>query len=155
MRAGIRPSPGAAAPILSLIGRGHDSSWRHLFARDLCRGYFSFSQFPHDFFDDTVGVEQNLVVPKTNDSVALSREYSGPRLIMARSLSMLAAVEFHNQTPLDAAEVRDEAFDRMLAAKLDAKLLGAQVSPQPPLGVGLFAPQFACKVPRRKSLHRV
>lgn len=42
---------------------------------------------------------------------------------------MLAAIEFDNQTPLDAAEVRGKTLDYMLAAKLDSELLEAQTGP--------------------------
>ena len=59
---------------------------------------------------------------------------------------MSPAVQLDDQHAFDAAEIDDVRTDWMLAAKLRAQLMPAQMHPEPALGVSFFSAQSACPI---------
>ena len=59
---------------------------------------------------------------------------------------VLPAVQLDDQHAFDATEVDDVRTDRMLASKLRAQLMPAQMQPEPALGVSFFSAQSACPI---------
>jgi len=89
-----------------------------------------------DHLQHTLGAGQNIVVPEPDDSPAVIFEPSrSPRIVSA--VGMLAAVEFNDQTPLDADKIGEKDTNRMLATEFVAAQL--PIAHQPPkavLGIG-------------------
>lgn len=88
-------------------------------------------------------IVHHIAVPKAQDAKALQVEPCGSRLV-ARAFEMLAAVHLYHQAMLQAAEVRDVAAERELAAEF--RIQQASVSQAPPeftFRFGLLAPKAA------------
>ena len=68
-----------------------------------------------------------------------------------RRLHMSGAIHFHGQTQLVAVEIQHIGLNRVLTAKLHAKLPATNQLPHHPFGVRLSSPQRACQ---RKQLGR-
>lgn len=97
-----------------------------------------------DRLPNGVGSLEHLVVPETQNPVALAVQPSRPRLVPDAPPSVLTAVDLDHHPRLDADEVDDEATDWVLAAELEAVQLPlAQLRPEQPLGEGHLAAQSA------------
>jgi hypothetical protein len=88
-------------------------------------------------FEHVVRAQQHLVVPEPQYLEAGPLQRSRPTGVVRLLLAMLATVELYDQMVLDAAEVGVIAGDRVLATEFDAQPGGAQVGPEPGLGIGL------------------
>jgi len=66
--------------------------------------------------------------------------------VLRALILVLPAVQLDDQHAFDAAEIDDVRTDRMLATKLHAQLMPAQMDPEPALGVSLFSTQSACPI---------
>ena len=85
---------------------------------------------------------QNFMIPEPQDSETRVHQISSSSLIEVALITMLTAVDFDDQTGLDACEIGDEWSDRMLPTKLvPAQLTGAQSMPEMSFGVRHPAPQ--------------
>ena len=65
----------------------------------------------------TVGVQEDIVIPETNQSVAATFEPCRPPVIRVDLLGMLATVQFHNQFLRKAHEVHNIRTYGMLPSK--------------------------------------
>jgi hypothetical protein len=70
--------------------------------------------------------QEHIVVPEPEHAKPERLQCLGSAQIVTALLKMLASVEFEDQPLLDAAEIGDVAMDRVLPAKLRAKLGSAQ-----------------------------
>ena len=87
------------------------------------------------------GIPEYVVVPEPQHQIPTRFKITLACFIVVDCRRVLAAVEFDDETPLDADEVDDEWSDRLLPAKLErAKASGTQCYPQAALGVRRFAP---------------
>jgi hypothetical protein len=97
----------------------------------------------HNHFNAVVGLFQNLVVPETDNPESTSIQKSRARFIAFTLFGMLAAVDFNDQSGVDACEVDNEPANRVLPSKLEAvKRPPAQPVPKPLLGIGHLLAQF-------------
>ena len=90
-----------------------------------------------------VSVGKNIIVPKANDTIALTLK---PRrsLRVAKTIGMLPAIEFDNQTPFGAEKISDIQTDRHLPSKFETKKRTiAEIRPQTFFGVRLIDAQSA------------
>lgn len=69
---------------------------------------------------DSFDILHHLIIPEAQYSIALVHEEYGPPLIRFRLRGVLPTIQFYNQTALWAAEVGDEATNRMLSPELCA-----------------------------------
>jgi hypothetical protein len=81
------------------------------------------------------GIAENLMVPEPQDSESLAGQ---PAVAggVGLALQMLTAVEFDDDSALEADEVVDSRADGFLAPELAAEGMPAQVTPEEPLGGG-------------------
>jgi hypothetical protein len=96
--------------------------------------------------EDRLRLHQRFVIGKTQHTKAVRGEPPGPRLVPRALIFVLPAVQLDDQHAFDATEIDDVRTDRMLAAKLRAQLMPAQMEPEPTLSVSLFAAQSACPI---------
>ena len=85
-----------------------------------------FGQRGNDGFQYVVGSFQRIVVPEAQHAKAERFECVRAFRVMGVLIEMVAAVEFDDQTMLEADEVRDATVKRMLATELRAELIRAQ-----------------------------
>ena len=89
----------------------------------------------------TFRVGEHVVVPETDDTIALRLDPAGAGLVILR---MLSTVDFDNELDLGAKEIDDVGSQRMLASEAETfELSSAQVRPKSDLGIGRRQPQFA------------
>jgi len=131
----------------SPIGRGfkeRDLAQRAVpFARDsrFCR--IRTEEFL-DLGQDFVAVLQHLVIPKSQDTVAVRFEKRATNLIFGGLVGMLAAIDFDDQLSLNRAEIDEVRTDGMLAAEFHvAHAFGSQMTPENLLRSSLLAAQSA------------
>jgi hypothetical protein len=97
---------------------------------------------------DIVESAVDFMIRKTNypESVHLQKFSAFGVVCGATIRSMLAAVQFNDQSGLETYEIRNIRTDRLLAAEFETcELTAAQGKPQFALDIGLFAPQFPGK----------
>ena len=95
---------------------------------NLAAGFSGRSNFAGRAFDqgfrDTrhhpFQILQYVMVPESDDSESVTFETRSPGGVLAGFIiiGMLAAIDFDDEPPLEAAEIDDLIADRMLAAKL-------------------------------------
>ena len=96
-----------------------------------------------DSLNHSVGIAKHLVIPETNEVIALDFEKTSTAGIRCLSVSVLPAIKFHNEMPLKANEIDDKRADRGLAAESASIQLSAPQSyPQVLLGIGRIDAQF-------------
>jgi len=71
-------------------------------------------------FNTSIGLFQNLVVPETHNPESASIQKSCARFIFLTLFGMLAAVDFNDQSSVDASEVDNERTNRVLPPELEA-----------------------------------
>ena len=82
--------------------------------------------------DDALYVVENLVVPESEDSIAVRFQILGPLGIFGRLPKMLAAIKLDDQVGVGRTEVHDEAAYGMLPSESDPICaLQAQICPEP------------------------
>jgi hypothetical protein len=91
-------------------------------------------------------LHQGFVIRKTQHVETLLAEPLRACRVLRALIFVLPAVQLDDQHAFDAAEVDDVRTDRMLAAKLRAQLMPAQMEPEPTLSVSLFSAQSACPI---------
>jgi hypothetical protein len=98
--------------------------------RNLLQGVFDRAQHG-------LGLQEHLVVPEAQNSVASLLEESAAPLVVALLLQVLAAIDLDHELLLEADEVDNVLTDRMLPAELVIEHLSpTQVFPQVALGSG-------------------
>jgi hypothetical protein len=101
----------------------------------------------HNLLQDCFYIPDYLMVPKPEHPIALLHQERSPFQVRFYLRSVLATIDFHNQTVLRAAQVGYEAADRMLPPELGVTHLSvAQPCPQPLLGLSLVTTQTAGSV---------
>ena len=80
-------------------------------------------------FHHAVKIFEYVVVPETDDAVAMGRKLGGSRGVGV-AVGVLAAIEFDDTLSCRAGEVGDAAADRMLTAELVGQGTVAQRAPQ-------------------------
>ena len=95
-----------------------------------------FGQRDDDGFHYVVGSLQRIVVPDAQYAKPQRFERMRAFRVTRVLIEMLAAIEFDDQTMLDADEIHDITVDGMLATKLRAELAGAQARPESLFDVG-------------------
>jgi hypothetical protein len=94
-----------------------------------------------DFF----AVLQNLIVPESENTKATTFEMVGTAQLVLVRRSMLAAVDFDNETMRKTDEVDDVSIDRLLTPELESlQLPASEQSPQRSLRIRHVAPEAAC-----------
>ena len=98
-----------------------------------------------DCAENAVQISDYIIVPEADHAIAKDIQLGRPaRIVLCALVSMLAAVEFHDQHRLLADEVRDKGIDRHLPSELPAiETSVTKISPQPPLDIGLVAAETA------------
>ena len=139
---GQRKLSGLGNPSPALPQRGRE------FRRGLSRVVFEpigpvgvEGEFFGDPLNNAVGVLQDIVVPETDDAVAVAFDHSGARFV-GRAIAVLAAIDFDHQFEAAAGEVGDGTANLEFAGELNPQLLGAQPRPQALSRVGRFPPKF-------------
>jgi hypothetical protein len=92
-------------------------------------------------------IEQDLFLPESHHSESMGLKKPRPRGVPSRlpRTRVLRSVKLDDESLLDAAEVRDESCDRVLAAKLDAAESSiAEGAPEETLGEGCSFPEDSC-----------
>ena len=96
------------------------------------------TQSESNALNNPISVREDLLVPESQHSVALSFEQLGPRGIRILLKRVLATVKLDDELGFGAAEIRDEGADGMLSPELE---LGrppvTESPPQLPLGICL------------------
>jgi hypothetical protein len=91
-----------------------------------------------------VYVSEHIVVPKPQNNETLIAKPNITLFIVIFLLHVLSAVEFDNQSLLQAYEIDDVAPQRLLAAKLaTVKLPITKLLPEQSLGIGWILPQLS------------
>jgi hypothetical protein len=114
-------------------------------------GYFqrSLNRLQH-----AIEIIENLVVPKSDDAIAMRRKLGTAPLVCRHLLAMLAAIEFDHQLARGTGKVGDASADRMLTTKLPWRKALAQATPQHSFdirGISAEAPRDLCS---RSHRHR-
>jgi hypothetical protein len=104
-------------------------------ARDSVRARFKISgirtQDDFDFIEHFVRICQHPLIPEAQDPVALRSEKRAPSLVFGGLLGVLAAIDLHDQTPFNRAEIHEVRTNRMLATELyAAHPLASQMPPK-------------------------
>ena len=95
------------------------------------------AQLDGDRLLDAVGICQDLVVPKSQDPIALILQETTSLGLRRRRAIVLAAVDFNDQPGLVAYKVGNIAADRHLAAELvSLHLMRTQYLPEPLFRLG-------------------
>jgi hypothetical protein len=89
----------------------------------------------------TVEIIENLIIPKSDDTITVTRECGITPIVGFLLLSMLAAIEFDNQFASGAGEIGDKLPDRMLAPKLPRGDVFPQSAPENSFDVGSLPAQ--------------
>src|SRR6185312_10906812 len=97
----------------------------------------------HDRFEYIVSTQQGIVVPEAQHAETGSFEVARTLPVVSTLLCVLTTVQFHDELAFHATEIGVIAGDRMLSTELHAELVGAQARPEPLLGIGHVAAQFA------------
>ncbi len=83
-----------------------------------------------DGSNDCIDIVHHIVVPKTNDLVALGLEKACAVVIVIHLVKMLASIQLNYEPGCWGAKIRDIGADRMLAAKRDPELIISQDRPE-------------------------
>ena len=94
-----------------------------------------------DRFQNAVGVFEDVVVPETDDAIAVGFDASCSRGVSLGR--MLAAIAFDSEFETATGEVDDVTADRELPRELCVERSGSQVQPEAPLGVRHIATELA------------
>jgi hypothetical protein len=87
--------------------------------------------------DDTLDIFDNIIVPEAQHAKLLRLQPLGTLAVVFHAFRVLAAVKLDDEPGRQAGEVRDIATNRNLAPKPETfELLGTQIAPQAPLGIG-------------------
>ena len=103
---------------------------------------------------DALGFHENFVVPEAKHSESTFKQ---PRVTsgIACGFQMLAAVDFDDQSLVQANEVGDKGADGMLTSKSRSfDLMKAQVLPEPPFRFGHFRAQTPRQLPFCTLTHK-
>jgi len=120
---------------LSPLGRGRPLS----LDSGRVRGFQGFENLS----EHTVGVFQNVIVPETNNAIALAFKPCRAAQI-ARAIGVLPAIKLNNQPTVSAKEVSDVGAKRNLSPKLESeKSAIAQMRPKTLLSLCLIDAQVA------------
>lgn len=99
-------------------------------------------KYGHDAFDDCFRFLKNLIVPKTKHPKACYLKEARSLIVCTSCFRMLPPIKFDDQLSFQADKIENIVAERMLAAKLHAKLFAAQELPEKALGVSCFFPEF-------------
>jgi len=103
-----------------------------------------------DGFEDAVRLRDNVVVPEAKDMKTADSQERIAMRVVGRSLDMLAAVKFDNETCFKTGKIGDVAADTMLPTKLESSQLApTQVLPKQVLGFGWIAAKCSHTVQHR------
>ena len=107
-----------------------------------------------DLHQRAFGVGEDFIVPKPEHPEAVALKTQGSLTILCRAalMRMLAAVNFDNEFGVEATEISNVRTNRNLPAEFEAlETPVAQQRPQPPLRIGLIAPEET----RARYAHKV
>ena len=106
----------------------------------------SVAEMPQDHVTDTFQILEDIIIPEPHYLEALAAQERIAAGVGLRPV-VLAAIDFDQQTPLQASEVSDVWPDRMLAAKSATHELPAtQALPQLLFGIGHGVPELAREI---------
>src|SRR6185312_273475 len=103
----------------------------------------------NDPFQYAFEILHHFVVPESQNTKAVRFEAPRPLLLVLVGIAVLAAIDLDDQAVLEADEIDDIAFDRLLPAEFGANLMRAQCPPDPLLGLGRVTTESA-----RDGAHR-
>lgn len=83
-----------------------------------------------DCSNDPVDIVHHLMIPETDDPVTQRSKIFSSFGVIRFLLQVLAAVQFDDEFPLNAAEIGDILANGMLPSKIYAQLVSAKVCPQ-------------------------
>ena len=86
-------------------------------------------QHQPDRLNNAIGIGQNIVVPESNDTKAVFRQFSAARCVRLPAPVMLAAIEFNGKVVRPTNKIDDVFADRVLPAKLVLRKLFPQRQP--------------------------
>lgn len=93
-------------------------------------------QYPQNDSDHAFGVREDVVVPETKHTPALTFQPSGPAPV-GLAVGMLSAIDLDDKPVKDTGEVQNERAERVLTPEFIAfQASPAQSRPHPALGVG-------------------
>lgn len=111
--------------------------------------------FLADGFQNAVGVAEHIVVPETDDAVAMGFDQFGA-FDIGGIIGMLAAIEFDDEAQAATGEIGDVWADGVLEDELCAfDLPVADALPQPFFGFGAIAPQRAGDARQSAACHNL
>ena len=99
-----------------------------------------------------IEIVYHIPIPKTDNTIAISRQFSATESIGGDSLSMLSAIEFDHEVSRWTREIGNALADRVLAAKFPSPQTLFQCVPQEPLDFGPIASKLTrddCRRPWR------
>jgi len=93
---------------------------------------------------DRLGIRQDLVVPESQDAIALRLQPAGTLFVVGDLHRMLATIHVDNHPAFETHKVHDERTNRLLAAKLNRRDLTAlELLPKTPFCVRQVLAQFS------------
>ena len=95
---------------------------------------------------DTSDVLHDVVVPKTNHAIAISRQLDITQLVCFELIRMLTAIEFDHQLSRRTSKIGDTPTNGMLATEAPWHIALAQRTPEDPFDVGRVVPELARKM---------
>ena len=98
-------------------------------------------KFPQDRFNHAFEVFDYVIVPKPDDSVAMTFKFNRPQVICQLSRRVLSAIELDHEFTARTGKIDNALANRMLVAKAMLDRQFAQRPPQALLGLGCIAPQ--------------
>jgi len=94
-------------------------------------------QLTQNFLQHSIGLFQHDIIPKPNYPKAFRFKTSCSLAIAGSLLGMLPAIQFHNQLLLEADEINDVWWNRVLSPKLkSAEVTVFQLQPEPQFRIG-------------------
>ena len=94
-------------------------------------------QLTQNFIEHHICLLQSIVIPEPNHSKTFRFQISRPLSIAGKLRCMLSAVEFDDKPLLEADEVDDVRWNRMLSPKYESPEIAIfQMQPNPRFGVG-------------------
>lgn len=104
-----------------------------------------------DHFDDAVRIFQAVIVPETQQSVALRLKDLRTRSILFELFVVLSPVDFDDESRLEAEKIHNIGSNRRLPTKsMAVDLLAAQSRPQSPFGLRQIATELASNANRHR-----
>ena len=97
--------------------------------------------FAHDCLNDAREIVHYVIIPKSDNPIALPGELDTPSIVGLLLQSVLSAIQFDGELPGGTSKIDDAASNRMLPTKPIFRWQLAKRPPQALLRLGCIAPQ--------------